>query len=224
VLIFVEWARSVNENPVSFSALDDLVTDFIHELFLRGGKRYLAADALYGLIWLIPALRNQLPLSVRSVEGWGRRMPTVSYPPMPRAVAAALAVTLLKNNFPAHALGVLVSFDGYLRVGELADVRLSDVVIPEIRLTTVVSRPFGFALPRRARTSLSLCVLGTSLFSSAFGFAHCALRVSWVRQEFFLSPPMTSGTSCDLLLPAWVWALLVFLLTPFATVRPPAIF
>jgi integrase len=130
VTFFLHWARAHSEDPQSPSDLDVLLSEYIHDLYLTRRKRFLVADALYGLIWLLPHLHGSLRLSARCIEGWGRLMPSVSFPPMSRAVAVAASLSLLKSRLPVLALGVLVAFDGYLRVGELLSLRLADVALP----------------------------------------------------------------------------------------------
>jgi hypothetical protein len=127
---FLEWTRLSSLSPATVDDLDFVLAEYIHDLYITGGKRYLATDVVYGLCWLDPSLRGRLVLSTRSVLGWGRLLPSASFPPMPLEVVAAVAATLFKAQLPCQAFAVLLAFDCYLRIGELLALRFSDVVVP----------------------------------------------------------------------------------------------
>ena len=66
-------------------------------------------------------------LAELSLRGWNRKHPAVSYPPMTWELAVVASVQLVRHGWLKHAIGVLLAFDCFLRVGELVGLRKSDV-------------------------------------------------------------------------------------------------
>ena len=79
------------------------------------------------LLWL-PEASGALPLSRRSLKGWLRLQPPKPYPPMPLHLALAAAdLRAVVGDF-GTAVALLVGFDCWLRISELANLSVSDII------------------------------------------------------------------------------------------------
>jgi integrase len=124
---FLDWCADNDERPSHFAEVDEFLCEWFHDLYQTRGSLSTAACGLNGLIFLDPRLKHRLPLARRALKGWQRLHPPAVHPPISFDVAVLIAVTLAKNGFVEEAVGTLLAFDGLLRVGELANLHLSDV-------------------------------------------------------------------------------------------------
>jgi len=128
VLSFVQWQRANGEFAVSESDMDDVLLAYIHDLYEGGRGKSVASHTLYGIYTFMPELKGCLPRSQQAVRGWNKRVVGRSYPPLTWELASALAVQLARDPLHRrHAVGVLLSFDCLLRVGELVQLRREDI-------------------------------------------------------------------------------------------------
>ena len=128
VLSFVQWQRANGEFAVSESDMDDVLLAYIHDLYEGGRGRSVASHTLYSIYTFMPELKGCLPRSQQAVRGWNKRVVGRSYPPLTWELASALAVQLARDPLHRrHAVGVLLSFDCLLRVGELVQPQREDI-------------------------------------------------------------------------------------------------
>lgn len=102
-----------------YHCLDRALSDYMLELWLDGFSKVEASKTFYGLEMLHPGVKEYLPRSRRSLRGFNRLQPVQPRPPMPWPVAAAVAVWLAGRGQYRIGIAVLLSFDCYLRSGEL---------------------------------------------------------------------------------------------------------
>ena len=134
---FAAWCDENKERSRSAADMDRLLTDYIHDLYEEGGSKGTAVNAVYGVIMYLPHYRKQLPTAALCLKGWCRKHPPVSYPPLSWNLTVAIAARLRRRVNPVMAIGVLLAFDCYLRIGELLDLRKEDVAVPgDVRLET----------------------------------------------------------------------------------------
>ena len=130
VTAFSHWCDALSIRPTSISELDYHLANYMVDLWYQGKGKTEASSTFYGLDMLLPGLRSKMPWSSRSLRGFSRLRPSAPYPPMPWTVATAiaswLAITHRKWGF-AMAVGVVLSFDCYLRTGELLGILYEDV-------------------------------------------------------------------------------------------------
>lgn len=116
--------------PKSIPDLDYRLANYMVDLWYAGKGKTEASCTLYGLDLLIPGLRTKLTLSIRSLNGFTRLKPSKPHPPMPWTVAAVIAGWLAVNHHKhglSMAIGILLSFDCYLRTGELLGLLYEDI-------------------------------------------------------------------------------------------------
>lgn len=126
---FVSWCSENRLKAKTLIQLDELVTDYFHDYYERndGKGKGLASATLYGIEKFIPRSKDKLLTAELALRGWNRKHPAVSYPPLTWDLAVVIATQMLRHGYMRHAIGVVLAFDCFLRVGELVDLRKSDV-------------------------------------------------------------------------------------------------
>lgn len=125
---FLQWCANNGEDFHTYEELDDLFVDFMHQLYLDGGGKSTAKNALYGVIMFEPRARDQLMCSRMCLRGWMKRSPPVSYPPLTWEVTVVIAVQLIRSDRFLFGVATLLGFDCLLRVSELMNLVREDVV------------------------------------------------------------------------------------------------
>lgn len=127
---FRRWMEANDEPDVgTVEELDVLVCDYLHHLYTSGAGcgKALGVCTVYGLYQRSPQLRGRLLCSELALKGWGKKKPSVSYPPVSWKLAVAVACSLGLNGYARMGIGILLSFDCMLRVSELLALRREDV-------------------------------------------------------------------------------------------------
>lgn len=130
VTAFSHWCDSMGYIPKSISDLDYRLASYMVHMWYRGKSKVESSCTVYGLDMLIPGLRSRLPLALRSLSGYSRLKPSVPHPPIPWTVATAIAAWLASNHPKkgwSMAVGIVLSFDCYLRTGELLGLLYDDI-------------------------------------------------------------------------------------------------
>jgi integrase len=108
--------------------VDALLAGYMDHLYATGRPFHYAANTMHGVSFRHPRMRMLLGESRLRLRGWNRIRVTHSHPPMTWELAVVFAVTMARSGFHAHAVGLLLGFDCYLRVGELLRLQRRDVV------------------------------------------------------------------------------------------------
>ena len=124
---FFEWAAANNETASDHKGLDDVLVQYIHDLYEDERGHSVAAATLSAIKWCFPELKFALPRASQASRGWSKMCPPTSYPPLTWELAVTIAVQLSRGGRRREAVGVLLSFDCMLRVGELVSLRREDV-------------------------------------------------------------------------------------------------
>ena len=82
------------------------------------------------LVLFYPSLRGELPFTQAALSGWRKLCPGGSWAPLPLDLAVAAAAVLHHLGHEEASTALLLSFDCYLRIGEVVGLRCSDVVLP----------------------------------------------------------------------------------------------
>jgi hypothetical protein len=129
LLRFVKWCSSYGINVSSPSLLDRVLSEYMLELYLAGYSKVEASCAMYALDMLVPGIGTQLVWSRRSLRGYGRLYVSVQHPPLTAPAVACIACWLVIKGKLPMAIGVMLSFDCYLRSSELLGLVREDVAI-----------------------------------------------------------------------------------------------
>ena len=127
---FAEWCAAGGADLLSSNHLDYHMARYMVHLWNNGYGKAEATAVFYGFDMLVPGMKYKLPWAARSLRGFIRLCPSTPYPPLPYTAAVAiagwLAVNAANHRF-AKAVGILLSFDCYLRCGELLGLVHDDV-------------------------------------------------------------------------------------------------
>jgi integrase len=124
---FSLWCESFGYVPSSVYHLDYYLAKYLVYMWYTGKGKAEGSCALYGLDMLIPGLRSQLVWSQRSLRGYSRLLPSQPYPPLPYTVTLVISSWLAYYHSLSMAIGVILSFDCYLRAGELLNITYDDI-------------------------------------------------------------------------------------------------
>ncbi|CAL1160112.1 unnamed protein product, partial [Cladocopium goreaui] len=110
--------------------VDAILADFLDVMFLDNrpaaeGEKVVAAVEFNNV-----KLKGCLVRSKRALRGWRKERPPQSRLPLPRLVAAGMAMVLASQGLKSMALKVMLDHDTYLRPGESIDIRCKDVIPP----------------------------------------------------------------------------------------------
>lgn len=145
---FLVWLAQNEIRPLSSRDVDFAFESFLHSfLAARGGRGLaLARNAFFGLLLFYPQLRASMQLSRRALLGWEKMHPSVSHPPLSWDLTLLLALKFVLASRDlvvgiSMAVGVLVAWDAYLRVGELCGLRVGDVLFKDVGTVFKTSIP-----------------------------------------------------------------------------------
>ena len=136
---------------------DDALVDYAEWTFDRGMGREAFSRTLCAVAWGEPALggpvRRLFPSAHASLAGWRRLQPGHSRPPLPRALALALAAVLAAQGKPDSGLCILVAFECYLRPSEATTLLAKQLVPGSGRGAGVLRFPLLILHPEELATS-----------------------------------------------------------------------
>ena len=129
VEMFVRWMDRSGENPLTVEELDEVFTEWIHDLYVEhgGSCRSHAESAMSGISVIMPAAKKQLHQAGIALKGWRKTVPSVPHPPLTWDLTVCIGVRLACKGQWIKGIGCLLAFDCYLRVGELVGLTRSDV-------------------------------------------------------------------------------------------------
>jgi integrase len=130
VRLFIEWCSLHNYDVSTIESFDELLSEYFHDLYEQndGTGKGLAAQTLYGIIKFLPRLHDRLPTATMSLKGWLKLQPGKSFPPLTWDLTVLISCQLCRQHkLLRYAIATLLAFDCFLRVGELVNIRRSDV-------------------------------------------------------------------------------------------------
>ena len=149
--------------------VDLILADFLDVMFLGNhsaaeGEKVVAATEFFNL-----HLKGTLFHCKRALRGWRKEKPAQSRLPLPRMIAAGMAMILCAWGKRLMSLKLMVDHDTYLRPGESIDLKGRDIV-PPVRNGGKQYRWFAIVVRDSHRQDGSLRQLGA--------FEQCGARVS----------------------------------------------
>ena len=117
--IWLSWGRLPE---LTAEMWDDLLAEYIEHAYDRNTSVELVARTGPALLWSHPRLsgplRRAFPQAMCALAGWRTLHPPRSRPPIPRELALAMAVLLLRSGRARLGLLLVVLFECYLRASE----------------------------------------------------------------------------------------------------------
>ena len=122
------------------SELGRLLCNYINNLYSLNDKHYKATNTFNALCFYLPQCKNQLYESHQRLRAWTKaKLPNKQYKtPFTIELSYVLALSLIKGNYIYHAIGVLLSFECYLRIGELCNIRICDIGKPTDTMKMII--------------------------------------------------------------------------------------
>ena len=153
VVAFLDWVVDVGEEFTDFDELDQLMVDYMHDLYIeKGGKcRSYAECAVSGLSSFMPSIKGKLPRACLALRGWRRLQPPVPHPPLTWDITVCIAYRMTATSGLRLGVATLLAFDCYLRIGELCSLRACDVADVDDPRTGSAHRRMALRL-RRTKT------------------------------------------------------------------------
>jgi integrase len=135
---------------IDVNLLDLKLAKYIQHSYDHGTPFTYAAHTLHAITFHRPSIdaHRQLPYSVGCIRAWDRVKKTNSHPPLTWELTVLIACTMSRSGYHAPAIGMLVAFDCYLRVGELTRLRRCDIVMPSDSRMGNVNHEMVVCLPK----------------------------------------------------------------------------
>ena len=126
---FAHWCESRGWRPRTHQQYDFYLCAYLHHLYDECKGKAEGTAAVYGLNMFIPGIKRHIPLTLQSLKGFNRLQPSKQRPPLPWTATVVMAAWLSSRGYLRTAIGILLSFDCYLRPGELMGLRYEDIAI-----------------------------------------------------------------------------------------------
>ena len=133
-------SSSVSSSVQLISELDRLLTNYMNYLYSGHGYYYQASYTYNSLCFYIPQCKNILYESRQRLKAWDKKgkKDKVYKTPLTLELTYVIAVSLIKANYIHSAIGVLLSFECYLRIGELCALRICDIGLPTVSTNMII--------------------------------------------------------------------------------------
>ena len=124
---FVEFVRDRGDRIDTREDLDYWMAYFCHVAYTEGRPSKGAVEkALAGVEHWLPEFKP-LPLTRRCVRGWGKLQPPQPAAPFPRDLVWACATLACLSGDVAAGVAMMVAYDCWLRISEVAGITAADV-------------------------------------------------------------------------------------------------
>jgi hypothetical protein len=110
--------------------LDEFLCCYLEYLYENNLGKTTARNCICAWKHFVPEVKHKLPMVTQCMNGWEKHSPPISYPPLTKEVAHAVAVDMARQSGGKYwrlAAGVLIAFDLFLRCGELLNLRYEDI-------------------------------------------------------------------------------------------------
>ncbi|CAE8610344.1 unnamed protein product, partial [Polarella glacialis] len=128
------WAINHGLPTGTVEEIDLCLNGYINEACMKGKDLHDATKMLAAVLDRRQDLKESLPRSRRSLQGYRKLDPGLSRPPMAWELVALIALTMISKDVMG-ALAVLVMFVTYIRPGEALSLKESDLIPPSASST-----------------------------------------------------------------------------------------
>jgi hypothetical protein len=158
VKVFLRWAQYNNEEADTIEGLDEVVNEFIHEMYETDGCTFSTAkNVVYGTLHYLVGAKDKLTfaMSKKALRGWDRQRPHRAWSPLSWELTCCIACQFASYGRIDLAIATVLAFDCMLRIGELSALRVADISHHElqdragIRLRTTKTGDDKFAKIRK---------------------------------------------------------------------------
>ena len=124
---FTAWANGGGHSLLTPTGVDAALAMWMLKKYRDGYYPSTGRAAMSAVLHRLPSCKWQLSLSSRSLRGWDRLKPPGPRPPLIWPLACAVACRAGEYGHTLIGIGVLLSFSGLLRIGEVLRIRVCDV-------------------------------------------------------------------------------------------------
>lgn len=120
-------------NGLGFPVVEDvdaILADFLDLMFLDGRFPAEGENVVASVEFNNIRLKGKLVRCKRALKGWRKEKPPQSRLPLPRLVAAGMAMVMVSQGQRLMGLKLMLDHDTYLRPGESIELKAKDVVAP----------------------------------------------------------------------------------------------
>ena len=131
VRYFLAWLEEERRGPLrTIPDIDDALCEYAWHVYetMGGRGRSRLHNAIYGIEHYLPRCKGRLVGAYRSERGWRMWNPPSSHPPINWQLTCCLGQQVASMGHVGGGVGILLGFDCYLRVSEIADLRVCDVI------------------------------------------------------------------------------------------------
>ncbi|CAE8638556.1 unnamed protein product, partial [Polarella glacialis] len=128
------WAINHGLPTGTVEEIDLCLNGYINEAYMKGKDLHDATKMLAAVLDRRQDLKESLPRSRRSLQGYRKLDPGLTRPPMAWELVALIALTMISKDVMG-ALAVLVMFVTYIRPGEALSLKESDLIPPSASST-----------------------------------------------------------------------------------------
>lgn len=129
---FSSWLYHSTRDPHGMTCVENAICaygDFLFDFNPRRGGLQRLRSCVFGIEFFAPELKRQLQAARQALSGWDRAVPSKSPPPIPLAVANAVAMHLLLNGDEASGLAIALAFYSFGRASEVCGLLVKDLVL-----------------------------------------------------------------------------------------------
>lgn len=116
--------------PLDVVECDNMMADYLDVMFVDGKSASEGEKTVAAAEYMSTTLKGKLVRSRRALKGWRKERPACSRLPLPRLIAAGMAMKMISSGRRLMGLKLMVDHDAYLRPGEPIDIAKKDVVRP----------------------------------------------------------------------------------------------
>jgi hypothetical protein len=128
---FVNFCRANGSAwPLGAVECDALMADYLDLMFVEGKSASVGEKTVAAAEYMSIGLKGRLVRSKRALKGWHKERPACSRLPLPRLLAAGMAMKLVASGRKLMGLKLMIDHDCYLRPGESIGIAKKDVVKP----------------------------------------------------------------------------------------------
>jgi integrase len=125
--LFVDWLEMHGAWPTELGGYDDLVCEYLEELWEQGQPKALGGNTLSALQHFAPGLKGKLVAAWRLYGAWSKSEIPLRAPPMLKDVMLGLAGKAYLLGQPRVGICIVLGFQALLRTGELCSLKVRDV-------------------------------------------------------------------------------------------------
>ena len=118
---------------------DQVIQQYIHHIYIHNTQRNKSGKAEAQLAYSAfihyhPQLSRRLVISLKSLRGFDKIKPSISHIAMQWELLLVMSMTATHHNRHDIGIALLLQFDCYLRISELCNININNIILPSSTL------------------------------------------------------------------------------------------